>query len=236
MRDIPFHVVDEAFIGGVEHDQHAAVSGVPYPFAQARAIQRGSGGVVGRTEIEHIRRFFGRRGYKAVFRRAGQVTDAAPALFRPCSSTARHAVGIHIDRIDGVGDGYVHVRGEQLLKVAEIALRAVADENVVRAYADAARGVFQRYRFAQKGVALFRAVAVKALRAAHVVHGGVQRPDDRRNERLGHIADTHADDVSAGVSLAERRNPMGNFREQIGLAHTGIMGIDAQHVSSFFME
>ena len=77
---------------------------------------------------------------------------------------------------------------------------------------------------------------MESVRTAHVVHGGVQRPDDGRNERLGHIADTHADDACAGVSLAERRNPVGDFREQIGLAHTGIVRIGAQHVSSFFME
>ena len=69
--------------------------------------------------------------------------------------------------------------------------------------------------FAQKCVALFRAVTVEAGRFAHVVHSLVQGCHNSRHKRAGYVADTQADNALFGVCFLEGGDLAGYFRKKI---------------------
>ena len=67
----------------------------------------------------------------------------------------------------------------------------------------------------QKGIALLRAVAVEALKGAHLIHCPVHRLDDRRGQRTGHVADGQLDDPGLGVGGGVDGDPPGDLGEEI---------------------
>ena len=67
----------------------------------------------------------------------------------------------------------------------------------------------------QEGVALLRAVAVEALKGAHLVHRLVHRLDDRGGQGTGHVADGQLDDLGLGVGGRIGGDPPGDLREEI---------------------
>ena len=70
-------------------------------------------------------------------------------------------------------------------------------------------------RLAQEVVALLGAVAVERVAAGHLVDGLVHRLDDRGRQRLGDVADAHADDLGdrdAAAANAFTRRPISGKR------------------------
>ena len=152
-------------------------------------------------------------------------------LQRPSDArAARHGVGILVHGVDRVGDGHDGIVAEQFLKIADIALGSVADEDFIRVELHpAGQKIVPEYGLAQKGVALFRAVAPEGVGAGHFVHGLVQGADDGGDEGQGHVAYAQADDFRFRVPRFEGRNPARHFTEEIiaGKARVGV--VDACH-------
>ena len=67
----------------------------------------------------------------------------------------------------------------------------------------------------QKGIALLRAVAVEALKGAHLIHCPVHRLDDRRGQRTGHVADGQLDDLGLGMGGGVGGDAPGHLGKQI---------------------
>ena len=61
-----------------------------------------------------------------------------------------------------------------------------------------------RYGLAQEAVTLFRTVATEALRSRLLIHGLMQRLDDRRRQRTGYVTDPEADELHFRVIFLKR--------------------------------
>ena len=229
------HVVlaDEGLVGGVIEDEAAFAAGVVHPGGQRIAAEHRACGVVGIAQVDDVRAGEGEVRHEVVFPRAGQIDEAVPALFGQFSGTAGHDVGIHIDGVDRVHDRHRAVLGKEFLKIAQVAFGPVADEDLVRLEAHAARGVVLRHDgLAQEGIALLRPVAVEARGRAHLVHGLVESRDDGGDEGAAHVADAKADDAPFRVFLAEGGDLAGDVGKEVLTFQTAEVGIDAQHVRS----
>lgn len=115
------------------------------------------GGVVGRTEVDHIGMEVGGYGAEAVRFVQRDKADRA----------ARHDVGIEIDGIYRVGDENHIVPVENIANIPHVALRAVGNKYLVRPDLHAARRIVAGSDgLAQERVARVGPVAVEALGAA----------------------------------------------------------------------
>ena len=106
----------------------------------------------------------GRRGHglEAVGLVAVKVYEAAPAAVGQHASAAVDHVRVDVDRIARVGHRHDAVARIYVAEIAEVALGAVGDEDLVGGDVDAARGiVVGGHGLAQEGVALLRPVAVE---------------------------------------------------------------------------
>ena len=122
------------FIGRVKNDHTAFSVGIIHPFLQLRFRQSLAGGVVWEAQVDQIRALLRKIRNEAIFRRTGHVDHIAPGLCGRivCAGPARHHVGIHIYRIDGITDRDPAVRRKNLLNVGGIRFGAVGNENLIR--------------------------------------------------------------------------------------------------------
>ena len=223
-------VADEGLVGGVEEDDGAVALGVFDPRGELGPRGDGPGGIVGKTEVDQVRRLRGRRGHVAVGGRGIEIKDALVAAVAVVAGAAGHDVGVEIDRIDGIGNGDAGVGGEDFLNVAAVALGAVGDEDLVRFDLAAARlVVVPGDGLAQEGVALVGTVALEGLALGHLVGGGVERGDAHRRQRLGDVTDAEADEGPAGIGLLERGDAAGDVSEKIRRLELGVVFVDADH-------
>ena len=147
------------------------------------------------------------------------------------SGAAGHHVTVEVDGVDRVGDGDAHVFGEEFLDVRDVALGAVTHEDVVRVHFDAAGGIFTADDgFAQKVVALFRAVPAEARRVGEFVRRPVHCLNHRRCERSRHVADAEADDVCVFVGALIFLNLFCDGREKVAAGQAIVKAVDVRVV------
>src|SRR5690606_38830454 len=177
----------------------AVFVGVVDPLLERLARRDGAGRVVGEAEVDEVGRLRRKLGNEPVLGRRGQVGQPlVPPVGGGPAGVAGHDVRVHVNGIDRVGDGDGVAFAQDVQDVAAVSLAAVGDEHFVGGDVAAARRVVvPTDRVAQPVIPLAGAVAVEALARGHVIHSAVHRLDDGRRERLGDVADAHADD--AGV-------------------------------------
>ena len=225
-------LADIGFIGGIKENQALIGAGVVHPALEIGPRKRRARGVVGQTKVDDVGPFGRKGGNEAVFRRAGQIDDArpAPGLFVERPGSARHDIGIHINGVDGISHGNDAFPTEKLLKIPQIALCAVTDEDVRRIDLHATGGeIALRNGLTQKGVALFRAVAPEALGCGLLIHGLVQSRDDGRRQGAGHVSDAEADDLGFRVRPLESLHLVRDVGKKIAARQLQILLIDPCH-------
>ena len=152
-------VCDEALISRVEQQHRAALIRIIHPRLKLIPAVRRARGVIGAAQVNQVRLYIClRHGQKTVFPRGRRIHDTPPG----------HHIGIHIDRIDGVGhkDGIVYI--EQVQDIPDVAFRTVAHKDLVLRQHNAAPGVITHQSLLQKAVALLRTVPLKGLGFCHL--------------------------------------------------------------------
>ena len=227
------HIVfrDVGGISGVEEDDRLIFLGVVDPLRQLLARERRARRVVRAAEVDHVDLFLRQVRCEVVLRRAGQIDDAFEvAVVLQRSRAAGHDVRVEVDRVNRVRDGDLVGRAEDLLDVAAVALRAVADENLIRRDLDAAvRVVVLDDGFRQEGVALLRAVAVERLSLGLIVDGLVHGLDADLRQRLRDIADAETDDVGIRVCFFISSNAACDFSKEVAAWQLQIVIINSSH-------
>ena len=216
----------------IEQDKALIAAGVVNPALQLGAAQGRACGIVRQAQVDNVGPLQRQGRNKTVFSRAGQIDDARPAPFSiKCSGAASHHIGIHIHRVYGVGHGDDIPAPEQFLKIAEITLRPVADENVIGIDLHATRREIPlRDGLAQEAVTLFRTVATEALRSRLLIHGLMQRLDDRRRQRTGYVTDPKADELHFRVIFLKRIHLVRDIGKKIAARQLEIVIVDLCHL------
>src|SRR5690606_29768863 len=113
---------DEGLVGGVVEDDGTVLAGVSHPSGELLTGGGGPGRVVRIAEVDQIHLLFGNGRDEIVFRCARQVDETAvgPAVVG-FAGVAGHHIGVHVDRIDGIGDGDAVARPEDVENVAGVA-------------------------------------------------------------------------------------------------------------------
>ena len=88
-------------------------------------------------------------------------------------------------------------------------------------------------RLVQEAIALLVAIAMEGLLLSLILNRRVQRVDDCRHERTGHVANTQADDVRVRVRRRILVYLAGNGGEQIALLEVVIVLIDLHRLCAF---
>ena len=214
-------VRDEALISRVEQQHRAALIRIIHPRLKLIPAVRRACGVVGAAQVNQVRLYIClRHGQKTVFPRGRRIHD----------TPSGHHIGIHIDRIHGVGhkDGIVYI--EQVQDIPDVAFRTVAHKDLVLRQHNAAPGVITHQSLLQKAVALLGAIAVKGFFFAHLLHSGVQRIHHRRSQRQRHVADAKADDLLFRMLLRIDRHLLCDGGKQIAFGKVLVVFIDLQFV------
>ncbi len=224
-------VPDERLVGRVEQQEGLVLPGVVDPGFELGPGDGRAGGVVGEAQVDQVHRLPGGGGDEGVVPGRLQVEDAVVPAPVVRARAPRHHVRVQIHRVDRVGDGDTVVEGEDLLDVAGVAFRPVADEDLVGVdLGPPGLEILPGDRFAQKAVPLFGAVPAEGLRSGHFVHRPVQRLDAGPGQRAGDVADPQFDDLAAGAGRLERGDPPGDLREQVGRLEFQVMLVDMDHV------
>ncbi len=94
----------------------------------------GTGGIVWKAEVYHIRHD-GRQGwYETVFPQTVHIDNAIISSVFEMSRSAGHHICIQIRRVDRIRNGDIEVCSEYLLYVSGVAFGAIADEYFIRGY------------------------------------------------------------------------------------------------------
>ena len=122
-----------SLIGSIVDDHRPGLVGIIHPLLKLRFRDRGTGRVIGETQVNDIRRLLRQLRRKICLRRTGHVDHVAPCLRRRIISPgpARHHVGVHIDRIHRVADRDLVVDTKNLLDISGITLGSVGNEYLV---------------------------------------------------------------------------------------------------------
>ena len=228
-RDL--RVLDEGLVGGVEENDRIVLLRILHPGFELGAGGDGTGRVVGEAEIDEVGFFVRNVRDKLVSGIAGQVEQAGvSAVLIGVAGIAGHHVGVHVNRIDRVGDGDDVALAEDVEDVAGIALRAIRDENFVGRDAEVGELVVDDC-LAEELVALLGPVAFEGLATGHFLNAIVHRLNHGGGQRLGYIADATADDAGGLVRIFSGINPhpAGDFREQVTGFELEEIGIDRGH-------
>ena len=211
-------MADESLIRHIVADESVVLLSVSYPFLQFVARKGGACRIVRIAEIDDVDALAGQFGHKAILCRAGQIDDVRPpSVGTQHACPSAHDIGIDIDGVNRVGDGDAHVRTEQFLEVAGVALGTVADKYLVLTDVDATTSEIVFYDgMAQKVVSLLRSVATERRSVGHLVGRTMQGFYDSRNERLGYVADAEADDLGLRMLRPESLHLLCYLREEIG--------------------
>ncbi len=210
--------------------------GIFDPRAELGAGERGSGRIVGETEIDDVGVGDGQGRTEAVFSRARQIFEAAPsAVGQGSASAAGHHVRIDIDGIYGIGHGYAAVRRKDVADVTGVAFGSVADENLVGRDIDASfQIIVDGDGFAEKFIALFRSVAVESIGMALVGGSAAQGFDCGWTDGTCHIANAHPDYVGIGMLTAVVRHFLCYIRKEVGGREKREIVVDFYHIVQNF--
>ena len=83
---------------------------------------------------------------------------------------------------------------------------------------------------AQEAVTLFRTVATEALRSRLLIHGLMQRLDDRRRQRTGYVTDPEADELHFRVIFLKRIHLVRDIGKKIAARQLEIVIVDLCHL------
>ena len=134
---------DVGFISRIIEDQRAVCTGIVHIDLELFFGEGHAGGVVREAKIHHVHPLGRQRGDKAVCFRAGHVDDLLIAALGVIivSAAPAHHVRVHVDGVYGVGDRDDALLREDFLNVANVALCAIGNEDLVEVERNAARGV-----------------------------------------------------------------------------------------------
>ena len=237
MRDV--FLGDICFVRRIIQDDAAFPARVVNPVLQAFLGDGGAGRVVREAKVDDVGALGRKFRREAVLRRAGHVDHVGPGARRRIigAGTARHDIAVDVDRIDRIGDRDLVVRGEDLLDVGAVALRTIRNEDLV-CFNVAASGfeIVLCDRAAQALITEVRCVSLECLLVRHLIDCAVQCIDDDRSERLGDVADAHADDFLVRIGRRELADLAADGREQVAARQFQIVVIDLIHMkfSSLF--
>ena len=131
---------------------------------------------------------------------------------------AGHDVGVHIDRINRVGDAKPVLVPENVENVSAIALGTVRNENLVIGHIESAMAVFVLSDgLAEEVVAVLGAVAPERLAHPHLVHRAMHGGPRRLRKRFSDVANSATDHPSGGfrVRLAKGLHAPADLRKEI---------------------
>ena len=207
---------DKTLIGSVKQDDRAVGVGKIHPLLQLGGGVHRAGGVGRAADINDIR-LLALVGH-------GQETVFLPGLGVDHPAAVRNVV-IHIGGVDGVRHQDGIVLAEQAQNIGQVALGAVADEDLIAGNLYTPLGVIVPDGVLQERIALLGAVAVEALGSTHLVHRLVQRLDHRLCQGQGHIANAQPDDLPLGMGGGKLAHLLVHRAEQIALGHLGVMTV-----------
>ena len=122
------------------------------------------------------------------------------------------------------------VEAENLLDVAGIAFRAVADENLIGIDLDAAlRVVVLADRLDEERISLLRSIAVERLFLCHFIHSFMHCLDADLRQWLRDITDAQPNDVCFRMGFFISRDSACNFREKIAARQLLIILVNRCH-------
>ncbi len=226
-------IADVGFVGGVVEEEGAVVEGVADPGSELIGGGGGAGGVVGGAEVDEVDGFFGDLRDESVRGVAREVADSlVGAMLIGGSGVSGHDVGIHVDGVDGVGDGDAVTVSEDVEDVGAIAFGAVGDKDLVVGDGESAFAeVVFRDGVAEEVVALFGAVAAEGFAGGHFVDGAVEGGDDGGGEGFGDVADAAADEAAGGfgVLVAELADASADFREEVAGFEFEVVVVEVGH-------
>ena len=167
---------------------------------------------------------------EAAFFIARQIFEA---FIRPTDifpTSARHDIAVHIDRIHRIGDRDDIRFCKDLLHIADIALCAVADKDLVWGnIASAILEIMLCDRFTQEEIALLRTIAAERLHMSHFLDSLLHRFDHDRSQRLRHITDTEGNDIRIRMRGFIRLLLLADFRKQVCTLKIQIIFIAMSH-------
>ncbi len=210
-------VRDKGFVCRVVQKDRAVPPRVGDPFFQFFPRNAHARRIVRKAQVDHVGPAAGNLRQKTVLPPAGHIDDIAESgAFPVVSGAASHHVGVDINGINRVADRDDVVRAEDIADIAGVALRAVADENLVRGNLDAA---VPELVFAdglpQERVAGFRPIAAERLGTPHLPRSGGHRLHNGRGQRPGDVADSQPEDFRLGMFSGKIPDAVGDFHEQI---------------------
>ena len=180
--------------------------GVVDPPLQLRLVHDRASRIIGKAQIDQVRHFLRQVRNKSILRRTGHVNDVIkpPCLRIVITRSARHYIGIHIDRIDRITHSNLVRCVKNLLYIAAVALRAVRNEDLLRRdLTSSGLEILARDHIPQELIAQVRRITAETLRAAHLIDGPMQSINDCRRDGLRHISDPEPDDLRLRICLRE---------------------------------
>ena len=228
MRHVIFR--DECFIRSIEENDRARLLCIAHPYRQILLRQRRAGRVIRRAQINDHRVVRRQIGLKAAFLIARQIFEAFIRPAHEFAASARHDIAVHIDRIHRVGDRDDIGFCKDLLHIADIALCAVADKDLIWGnIASAILEIMLRDRFTQEEIALLRTIAAERLHMSHFLDSLLHRFDHDRSQRLRHITNTKGNDIRIWMRGFVRLLLLADFREQVCTLKIQIIFIAMSH-------
>ena len=225
---------DKCFICRVIEKDGLILQRIIHPFFQSFLCNTHSGGIVWETQIDHVHRLLRDLRQEAVFLLAGHVHNLAPTLaLYVVARTSGHDVGVHIDRVDWVAHRDDIVHAKDVADAAGVALRAVADKNLIRRNINpAGLKIIFCDCLTEERITRFGAIAAERLRFAHLLRSGTHRLDDCLWQRAGHVADPQADDLLLRVLLHKGVHLIVDVHKQIAGRKLDKILIDFQQIEN----
>ena len=176
------------------------------PLLQLCLVHNRACRIVGEAQIDQIRHLFRQVWYKPILRCTGHVDHfvKSPCLRIVITRSARHYIGIHIDRIDRITHSNLVRCVKNLLYIAAVALRAVRNEDLLRRdLTSSGLEILARDHIPQELIAQVRRITAETLRTAHLIDGSMQSINNCRCNGLRHISDPEPDDLRLRICRRE---------------------------------
>ncbi len=223
---------DERLVGRVEEDDGVVGQSVVDPPLQLLLGRHGAGRVVREAEVDHVHLLLRICREEAVFFGAGHVDQPLVVPLVVCiAGAADHDVGVVIDRVDRVADSDGVIHGEDVEDVGAVTLGAVGDEHLRGLQVDAQRLVgFLDDGVDQEVVPLLRAVTHEGVLAGEVVHRVVERFENSRGKRLGHVTDPQADHLRFRICGGEGAHAAPDLGEKVSCFKFQVVVVNFCHI------
>ena len=214
VRDL--RILDERLVGGIKEDDRIGFVRVIHPCPQMCAREDCTRRIVRRADVDDVG-MHGRigQGQKAVLAARCGMDDLIS-----CND-----VRIDVGRIRGLHDENALISAEDVEDVAQLIACTARNEHILGSKLHTAPRIVRRNRRAQLRCAAFGHIAVKALLHRLIIHGVMQRVDNRAAERQGHIADAHAVEMRAGMFGEIRLGLLRDVVEQVGVLQPAVVHI-----------